>query len=687
MHPICHVLIGVPGAGKSTFASQWKKEDRNFQVVSTDKIRAELFGDEQIQSNWQTIEAEVLNRVKQAIIAGHSVIYDATNAKRPWRIDMLKKFASVGVHTCVGWYLNTPIKECLQRNSDRLRQVDENVIASFAKSLQDFEPIEAEGFAKVYAVPLVNGKFDWEQIQLMVQKLPRAIINRRNRNCCKILHQYSGLLDFERLMHLIALLIRFPGAGSLHSINPEFLQRLLGDVTQITDSLSEISALIARLYHPIYANAAALAIDLEWLEQNGIIGEKGLDEDIQVSDYTGDITKFDAHTYSDLDLFARLIKTIRYLAHYPCFRTYSEQTNQELLWLFLQKHIYGISQSNLRKDIQRALHPYKILPNTSMKRAYFIGTAILTKHELAEVFKVLQTQVEGLEDPIALSTYQAFKEKLESSQLLNAEQFSSNYPVRAIANQPIVDIESLPDYTAYQKLDELTAAITSGKALEIDRFAGTGYFPGDPHLNQPFQIWPLQLVFHNIGWYLGYECANGAQAHLLKFERLDRIFIRRILDKQRTITAQKQALSQLETLYKASGSLFVGNSVKEQQKYLDKKQRASVETVLELWCNDNIFRFISEGTKRFPPKKIKMSKPLSSSGQNCYRGMFSLSASRDSQFPNRFQVILPCWSIQDDVNLLRWIVGFGGNVKVVQPQVMVEKVKSLGNAICQVYEF
>jgi predicted kinase len=684
MTPIYHFLIGVPGSGKSTFASQWVEHDPDCVVISTDTIRHELFGDEQIQGSWELIEAEIIARLEKAVVSGKSVIYDATNAKRAWRIDILQKFARVGADNWIGWYLQTPLEKCLQRNRLRLRQVDEKIINSFSEMLNTFEPIEAEGFTKIIALPVVEGEFDFTIIKELIKKVPRAITNRRNRNRNNILHQYSSFIDFERLMHLIAMLIRFPGAGMLHVTNPKFLESLVGDIATITDSLTEISSLMARLYHPIYSNKKALVQDLEWLEKNSIIGDRNLDNDIQVSEFTGTLQSFDSHTYSDLEIFTRLIKTIRCLVHYPCFREDREKTSQEQLWQHLCGHVY-IQPATLRKDIEFVLHPYKILPGTTMKRAYYIGTNILTKHELAEVFKALKSHVEGLEDPIALTTYQTFKQKLELSQILCSETLTSRYPVRAIINQPIFDIDSLPDYTVYKKLDELTEAIESGKALELDRFAGTGRFADDPHANQPFRVWPLQIVFHNIGWYLGYECFDGEQKSLLKFERLDRIYISQFIGKMRGAAAQKQALSRLKKLYQVSGSLFLGNDAEIQHKYLNPKQRADVEIVLELWCNDGIFRFISEGTKRFPGAKIKMSKPAGSSQQLSKQSIFSLKQSNDVEFPHRFQVTLPCWAI-DDINLLRWIVGFGGNVKVVKPEIMVNKVKLIGDTISKIYQ-
>ena len=41
-------------------------------------------------------------------------------------------------------------------------------------------------------------------------------------------------------------------------------------------------------------------------------------------------------------------------------------------------------------------------------------------------------------------------------------------------------------------------------------------------------MWPLQLIFHNIGWYLLYEDDSSARRRaLIRSERLDRLALRR----------------------------------------------------------------------------------------------------------------------------------------------------------------
>ncbi|NJS16126.1 MAG: WYL domain-containing protein [Nostocaceae cyanobacterium CSU_2_110] len=60
-------------------------------------------------------------------------------------------------------------------------------------------------------------------------------------------------------------------------------------------------------------------------------------------------------------------------------------------------------------------------------------------------------------------------------------------------------------------------------------------------------------------------------------------------------------------------------------------------------------------------------------------------AKQDKQFPNRFQVVLPKWCL-DEFDLLRWIIGFGASVKVVEPPELVEKINNIAKGIIDLYE-
>ncbi len=52
-------------------------------VLSTDSVRAELFGDAAVQGPWHEISAQFLPRPAEAVAAGRPVIIDATHARRP----------------------------------------------------------------------------------------------------------------------------------------------------------------------------------------------------------------------------------------------------------------------------------------------------------------------------------------------------------------------------------------------------------------------------------------------------------------------------------------------------------------------------------------------------------------------------------------------------------------------------
>ena len=49
--PILTVLVGLPGSGKSTYANKIK----NAILCSSDKVREELYGDENIQGDKQKV--------------------------------------------------------------------------------------------------------------------------------------------------------------------------------------------------------------------------------------------------------------------------------------------------------------------------------------------------------------------------------------------------------------------------------------------------------------------------------------------------------------------------------------------------------------------------------------------------------------------------------------------------------
>ena len=151
---ICHFMVGIPGSGKSTVAQQLADLTQGL-IISTDRIREQLYGDEIIQGNWLEIERKVLQEMEQAIASSQPIIYDATNTYRHWRLDILEKAALIYPEiprSWIAWVLETPIETCKLRNQNRQRQVPESVIEQIGKAIADFPPNPSEGFIKVYSL-------------------------------------------------------------------------------------------------------------------------------------------------------------------------------------------------------------------------------------------------------------------------------------------------------------------------------------------------------------------------------------------------------------------------------------------------------------------------------------------------------------------------------------------------------
>lgn len=144
------MLIGLPGSGKSSLARYWIKKYSQWRLVSTDTIRAQLFGNESVQGSWLLVWKRVEQQFCQAVKEAPITIYDATNAARKQRKEAIALARTTGFTYIAGVWLNLPLSLCLERNQKRSRIVPEEVILRMYRQLQDAPPALADGLDRLY---------------------------------------------------------------------------------------------------------------------------------------------------------------------------------------------------------------------------------------------------------------------------------------------------------------------------------------------------------------------------------------------------------------------------------------------------------------------------------------------------------------------------------------------------------
>ena len=135
--------------------------DPPYGLISTDRIRAQLYGDEAIQGHWGTIWVEATTQFErhvELIRAGNlgGSLYDATNTRRRDRHLVIQVARKAGFNTIFGMWFDVPLKTCLARNQSRARQVPTVVIERMARQLAGAPPHWLEGFTAVFRYNPLN---------------------------------------------------------------------------------------------------------------------------------------------------------------------------------------------------------------------------------------------------------------------------------------------------------------------------------------------------------------------------------------------------------------------------------------------------------------------------------------------------------------------------------------------------
>ena len=127
-----YMMVGLPASGKSTYAKLLAEEIDGI-VVSSDGIRKEWYGDENIQGDPSKIFREVEQRCVKSLKEGLSVVMDATNMNAKKRANFLRQLPSCH-KACV--VMAVPFDVCIARDEKRSRHVGLEVMEKMRKNFQ-----------------------------------------------------------------------------------------------------------------------------------------------------------------------------------------------------------------------------------------------------------------------------------------------------------------------------------------------------------------------------------------------------------------------------------------------------------------------------------------------------------------------------------------------------------------------
>jgi len=148
-----YVLVGVSGAGKSTFIDSFLKKNPNVVVYSSDKLRAILGTSEEDQSVSGQVFSTIKYNLDRDLFQGKSVMIDATSLNRKERKDYVvigEKHNAEMVAYVFERDKDTIMKNQQKRKSSGGREVPEWVIDKmFSKYTR---PSREERFDKIILV-------------------------------------------------------------------------------------------------------------------------------------------------------------------------------------------------------------------------------------------------------------------------------------------------------------------------------------------------------------------------------------------------------------------------------------------------------------------------------------------------------------------------------------------------------
>ena len=142
------ILQGIQGSGKTTWAKTWVKEDPKHRVrFNQDDIR-NMFGVYWVPSREPLVKELHNSFLNKAMLEGYDIVLDNMNLNQK-TLDEIKEIVEefnkwislspVDLHYDIKYqtFFDTPLEECIARDSKRENPIGENVIINTYNKYKD----------------------------------------------------------------------------------------------------------------------------------------------------------------------------------------------------------------------------------------------------------------------------------------------------------------------------------------------------------------------------------------------------------------------------------------------------------------------------------------------------------------------------------------------------------------------